>query len=106
MTTEYEWRDETGLGHPSIVYLDISDVKEELAQPFEHTLKQARVIRVKQIGRFDDVFNTNGWLDLRKVRVRGMEFVWHHRVMNGEYYALFVAFVKKEVKDNGNQNTR
>jgi len=97
---EYEWRDETGLGHPSIVYLDISDVKEELSQPFKHTLKQARVIRVKQIDSFDDVFNANGWLDLRKVRVRGMRFIWHHRVMNGEYYALFVAFVRKEAKDN------
>lgn len=99
MTAKYEWVDATGLRHPSLIYLDITEVEEELSWPFEHTLEHARIIKVKQIDSFDDVFS-GGRLDRRKVRVKGMQFVWHHKVMNREYYALFVAFVRKEVSSN------
>lgn len=97
MTAKYEWRDETDLGHPSIVYLDITGVEDDPSLPLEHLLEQAPVIKVRQIDSFDDVFSANGWLDLRKVRVRGYWLRWHYKIMDSEYYALFVAFVKKEV---------
>ena len=96
MTAKYEWRDKSGLGHPSIVYLDITDAEDNLSLPIEQLLEQARTIKVKQINSFDDVFNPRGWLDRRKVQVKGYEFRWHYKVMDGEYYALFAAFVRKE----------
>ncbi len=101
MTAKYEWRDETNLGHPSLVYLDITEVTDDLYVPFEQLLEQAEIVRVKQIDSFDAVFN-KGRLDLRRVRMKGYEFHWHHRVMNSEYYALFVAFKRKETKENIN----
>ena len=108
MTAKYEWIDDTGLGHPSLVYLDISDVakeadvEHELDLEFEQVLELAPVIRVKQIDSFDDVRDSRGLLiDLRKVRVKGMEFRWFNKRMDSEYYALFVAFRRKEMEHNG-----
>ena len=101
MTAKYEWQDDTGLGHPSIVYLDVTDVEDDLSLPFTHLLEQSQILRVREIDSFDDVFS-GGRLDLRRVRVRGYEFRWHHRVIDREYYALFVAFVRKEVSSNDN----
>ena len=95
MTAQYEWRDETDLGHPSLVYLDISNVSDSYLVPFSEVLEESTILKVKHIQSFDDVFN-RGRLNLRKVRApKGMEFVWHHRVMNTDYYALFVAFRQK-----------
>ena len=100
MTAKYEWRGEADLGHPSIVYLDITGVKDDLSLPIEHLLEQSTVLKVKQIDSFDDVFNSNGWLDRRRVRMKGYEFRWHYKAMDREYYALFVAFVRKGVNEN------
>jgi hypothetical protein len=93
VTAQYEWLDETGLGHPSLVYLDITGIPDELDQPFGKVLEQAPIIKVKQIDSFNDVFD-DGLLNRRKVRVGGMQIVWYYR----EPYALFVAFERKEVK--------
>ncbi len=104
MTAKYEWRDETGLGHPSLVLLDITDVDESKCPLLEDILEQAPVLKVKQIESFGVMFS-GGRLDLRKVRARGYEFLWHYKVMNRDHYALFVALVRKEVRDNnGNKN--
>ena len=96
MTAKYEWTDDAGLRHPSIVYLDVTEVEDDLSLPAEHLLSLSAILKVKKIDSFGDVFNSNGLLDRRKVRMPGYDFRWHYKVMDSEYYALFVAFVKKE----------
>jgi len=96
MTAEYEWIDETGLRHPSIVFLDITSVDDDLSLPIEFLLEEATVLEVRRIDSFQYMLNANGWLDMRKVRMKGYEFRWHCQVMDDEYCALFVALVKKE----------
>lgn len=96
MTAKYEWFDETDdLGHPSIVYLDVTDVEDDLSISTEELLAQAIVLKVKQIDSFTSVFHKGGGLDRRRVRMPGYDFRWHYRAMDREYYALFVAFVRK-----------
>lgn len=95
MTAKYEWTDDTGLRHPSLVYLDVTDTDDDLSLIFEDLLALSPVLKVKKIDSFEAMFN-EGRLDHRRARaLKGMEFVWHHKVMNRECYALFVAFRRK-----------
>jgi len=95
---QYEWHDETGLGHPSLVYLDISDIQDDLAMPLDEVLGRAKIIKVKRIESLKSIGYTKA--DHRpKVRApKGYEFVWYHSEMSRKRYACFVAFRRIERK--------
>ena len=87
---KFEWRDEQGVGHPSLVYLDVTGVPEPVT--FERAITQGRIVKTRRIQSFDDLFLRSGRLDRRRVKLPGYQFVWLHCEMSSEYYAVFAAF--------------
>ena len=93
---KFEWIDDSGLRHPSLVYLDITNIPDTAERyRLDVVLEQAKILKVKRIDSFDEAFE-RGRLNRHKVRLRGYEFWWYDCVMNDEHYAVFAAFVKKE----------
>jgi hypothetical protein len=93
---KYEWTDQTGLRRPSLVFLDITDYwPDDWRIPVEEILENAPVIKQKQIESLKSLELTKGG----RVRVRTPKgfgpYMWHKFAMNRDYYACFLAFVKK-----------
>jgi hypothetical protein len=95
---EYEWEDETGLRHPSLVKLDVTALSaaDEVALATDQILRRARVLSVKRIDSFSDGFRPGGGLDKRRVRTpAGYRFCWQYAAMTHKRYALFVAYRRR-----------
>ena len=91
MTAKYGWRDETGLQHPSLVVLDIT---EDRFPPLDQ-LKDMAPMYVKRIYAAKDYF-IKGKINRRKLpRIKGYRFQWHNFQMNNDVYALFLGYEVK-----------
>lgn len=92
--SEYEWEDETGMRHPSLVKLDVTGINpDNLTLSVEEILNRATVLDVRPIDSFRDCFRPSGALDHRAVRTpKGYWQCWHYKAMDMERYALFVAY--------------
>ena len=87
---QYEWQDETGLRHPSLVLLDVTGAR--FGVDFEKGIDKSKVMSVRQIESAKSMFR------LGQVTVRAPKdyrFCWQHMAMDQRYYALFVAFERK-----------
>ena len=87
---QYEWQDDTGLRHPSLVLLDVTGAR--FGVDFENGIDESKVMSVRRIESAKSMFR------LGKVTVRaprGYRFCWQHTAMDQRYYALFVAFERK-----------
>jgi hypothetical protein len=95
MDSKYEWRDETGLGHPSLVFIDVTGLPDEITKDIHQFESMAeKVIKVKQIDSFNDVFQRGGIWAGKKFIPAGWKFEWYHMEMNADCYAIFFAVSK------------
>ena len=95
MNAKYEWRSEKfGVGHPSLVIIDITDVPEQLK--YSNLLGDSRVkeLKVKKINDFNDCFNGGRFRRSCFRLPKGYTFNWYDTKMNNEYYAVIVAISK------------
>ena len=86
MDAKYEWRDKTGLAHPSLVCIDLGD-KVTYNEPDAYP-----VLKVKKIDSFLDFFK-GGILQKNRVpRIKDYRIEWYDTKMNHNYYAVFLAY--------------
>ena len=91
---KYEWIDETGMGRPSLVLLDITNWPDQIL--IEEILENAPIIRQKQIESLQSLkLGKDGRVKVRTPK--GYEpYLWHKFTMNQDYYACFLAYVRSD----------
>ena len=89
---KYEWADDTGLRHPSLVVVDATSdfptgSKEVIALP---------VLRVKKIYSYKEYFKL-GLLNRRKLpRIKGYVFRWYSTETRHDIYALYLGYERTQ----------
>ena len=90
---QYEWQDETGLRHPSLVKLDVTGAR--FGVDFEKGIDESKVMSIRRIESAKSMFR-GGRVTARAPK--GYRFCWQHTAMDRRYYALFVASERKEAR--------
>lgn len=89
---KYEHIDKTGMRHPSIVVLDITN--NRFCENDDLINDKLPILQVREIYSTEDYFNRE-IINKRKLpRIKGYKFEWHYRIMNSECYALFLGYSK------------
>ena len=90
MDAKYEWRDETNLGHPSAVMIDITGIENNRSK---QTIDVAPVLKIKKIDSLYECFKR--WPFRSPIRIpKGYKFVWYEKVFTSYTYAIFIAVEK------------
>jgi len=90
---QYEWQDEAGLRHPSLVKLDVTGAR--FGVDFEKGIDESKVMSIRRIESAKSMFR-GGRVTARAPK--GYRFCWQHTAMDRRYYALFVAYERKEAR--------
>ena len=91
-TKNYEWQDSTGLKHPSLVILDVTN--NNLPNPDE--FNNLPVLKTKKIYFVNEYFN-RGLLNRRKLpKIAGFEFCWYDATLRNSQHALYMGYRLKK----------
>jgi hypothetical protein len=91
-TIKNEWRDDTGLGHPTLIVLDVTNDNFPEYEIFD----DLTVLKSKQIYSIDECFNRGKFNTHKLPKIKGYKFMWYYNRNSKSDYALYLGYTKSE----------